>query len=194
MSEAAEAQGSSEKWAWTLGSGLLTLAFAGVAAMLPAIDWAPRGGLVGWLLFLGGAAEFALGMKRRGTTVGAAAIGSGLITAAAGLVFVARPFAEFFPVANIVLAWLLVRGAWMFVAAQRVRSEQAMPWLALSGAVDLMLAVLLIVGLPIAAFVASMFGPTPEMVASFSLVLAVSFLATGLSQVAVAMSHRRQER
>ena len=44
---------------------------------------------------------------------------------------------------------------------------------------DLLLAVLLFAGLSIATLVVSVFGPTPPLVASFSWVLAASFVVTG---------------
>lgn len=52
-------------------------------------------------------------------------------------------------------------------------------------AVDLGLGFLLSVGLPTSILVVILFGPTPELVAKFSMVLAASFLGTGLAQLAL---------
>lgn len=177
-------------WAWTLASGLFTLALAGVAFLLPVIEWVPRGGLVGWLLFLAGIAELAFGWVRGLDAAGKAAVGSGLLTALAGLLFVLNPLAGYFTVTDVVLAWLLIRGAWMLVMALGARSERVAAWLALTGAADLLLGFALMVGVQAAIFVVTVFGPTPEIVAQFALILAASFLVTGISQIAIAVLQR----
>jgi hypothetical protein len=63
-------------------------------------------------------------------------------------------------------------------------------WTALSAAMDLLLAALLIAGLSIAALVVSVFGPTPPLIASFSWILAASFVLNGLMLLEVASSER----
>lgn len=185
-------QPTSGQWPWTLVSGILTTLLAIIAFLMPAVDWMPRGGLVGWLLFLAGVFEFALGWKRGLDTVGQAAIGSGLITAVAGLLFVANPLAGYFPVANVVMAWLLVRGAWVLVMALRLGGSRAKPWLAFGGITDMLLGFVLLAGVPVAAVVVGMFGPTREVVAKFALILAASFAATGIAQIGLALTQRRK--
>lgn len=183
------------KWAWTLVSGLFTMALAVVAVFLPVIDWAPRGGVVGWLLFLAGIAELTFGWKRGLDMAGKAAVGAGLVTAAAGVLFIARPTAAYFPVVNLVMTWLLIRGAWLLAMGFSSRAEHRVgAWLALSGAADVLLGLSLVAGLPIATAVNALFGPTREIVAQFALILAVSFLVTGISQVAIAVLQRARSR
>lgn len=179
-------------WPWTLASGLFTILLAAAALLLPLVESAPRGGLVGWLLFLAGISEFIFGWKRGRDSIGQAAIGSGLVTALAGLVFVANPLSGYFPVANVVVAWLLVRGLWVLVMARRARGYRLGPWLALSGGADVLLGLLLILGLQVSALVVTFFGPTPEVVAKFALILAASLFVTGISQVAIALAQRRR--
>lgn len=187
----AEALTRARDWRWTMLSGLVTLLLAIVAFFLPDIDWTPRGAVVGWILLLAGLFELAFGWKRRADAVGDAAVGSGLITAAAGLLFVVRLFAGYFPVANIVMVWLVVRGAWVLAMALRARSSRLSPWLGLTGAVDVLLGFALLSGLHIAVLVYILFGPTREIVAQFAWILAASFLVTGISQVGIALSDRR---
>lgn len=116
------AQPPSRNWRWTLASGFLTILLAAAALLLPLVEWAPKGGVVGWLLFLAGISEFAFGWKRGPDAVGKAAMGSGLVTGLAGLLFVANPLSGYFPVANVVVAWLLLRGSWVLVMALRTRA------------------------------------------------------------------------
>jgi len=181
---------AADEWRWTLASGLIAMLLAAAAILLPIAEWIPKGALVGWLLMIAGVAELALGRQRGPGKVRATLTASGLITAVAGLVFVVNPFAGFFPVANVVIAWLVVRGAWVLLSALRIPRRRVGRWFVLSGITDLLLGLLLILGLPVAIFIASLFGPTMEIVASFALVLAVSFLVTGLAQVAAALTER----
>ena len=126
------------------------------------------------------------GMDRLGVT----ALVSGLLTAGAELIFVANPFAGYFPVTNVVMIWLIVRGAWVLVMGWTLPSRRKSAWIASSGAVDILLALFLAAGLPVSMLVVILFGPTPELVARFSLILAASFLATGIAQVAVGLQRR----
>ena len=180
------------EWRWTLTSGCVTLPLAIIAFFLPDIEWAPSGGIVGWLLLLAGLFELAFGWKRGLDAVGDAAVGSGLVTALAGLLFVANPMAGYFPVANVVMLWLFVRGAWVLAMSLRARSQTLSPWLALTGAVDVLLGSALLADLPIAVLVHILFGPTRDIVARFSLFLAASFLVTAISQIAIALAERRR--
>lgn len=179
------------EWRWTLASGILSVLLGTIAALLPVIDWAPRAGIVGWLLVLAGLGELAFGITRGTDRIGRIYIVSGLITAAAGLLLVLNPLASYMPVANLVALWLFLRGGWVFLMALRNGRHKSSEWLALSGAVDILLAVALVAGLAIAGLVVALFGPTPEIVAKFSLILAVSFLVTGISQIAIAGIQRR---
>lgn len=180
-------------WRWTLGSGVLTILLALVAFWLPEIHWLPRGGLVGWLLLIAGVSELALGSKRGSDSIARAGLWSGAITSAAGLLFVLRPSSAYFPVANVVLLWLLVRGVSVLAIAAWMGRRRVSMWLGASGLVDLLLAAIMIAGLPLTGLVVAMFGPTPEIVARFALFLAASFAVTGLSQVAIALIQRERD-
>ena len=176
----------------SVATGLFTLLLAAASLLLPVFETAPRSGAVGWLLLLAGGAELVFGSLRASKGVRRATMIAGLLTALAGLVFVFRPFADFFPVANVVMAWLLLRGVFLLVMAFRQEESRLGAWLALSGAADFLLGALLVVGLPIAALVVGLFGPTPELIASFSLILAVSFLVSGIAQIGLALAERRR--
>jgi uncharacterized membrane protein HdeD (DUF308 family) len=173
-------------------AGCVTLLLAAVAFFLPEIDWAPTGGIVGWLLLVAGAAEFAFGTRRGADYLGTAAMTSGALTAAAGLIFITNPFAGYFPVANVVTVWLLVRGAMVLAIALGAFQSRIGRWLALSGGADLLLGGALLAGLSTSLLVVSLFGATREIVARFSLILAASFLITGLAQIAIALLKQRQ--
>jgi hypothetical protein len=65
-------------------------------------------------------------------------------------------------------------------------------WTGLSAGMDFLLAVLLLTGLSIATLVVSVFGPTPELVASFAWVLAASFVVNGLLLLEIASCESSQ--
>ena len=179
------------RWRWTLASGLLTLLLAVCAIFLPDIEWAPRGSLVGWLLLAAGIAELVFATGRRDDPVGQASLGSGVLTAAAGALFIASPTAGYFQVTTVVTAWLVIRGAWMLAMSIRIRPSVARTWLAASGVTDILLGLVLVAGLPVSALVVSLFGPTREIVARFALLLAASFAVTGISQIVIALARRQ---
>jgi hypothetical protein len=95
------------------------------------------------------------------------------------------PTPAFFPVLNMVILWLVVRAAALAFAASRCRPP-LQGWFMLTAATDFLLAVMLLAGLPIALIVAGLFGPTSEIIATFSWILAVSFVATGAFLIAAA--------
>ena len=170
----------------TIGSliaGSITILLALVAFFLPDIDFMPRGGAVGWLLVVAGLAEIALAVVRQFDRAGVAALVSGLITGAAGLIFVFNPLASFIPVTNVVMVWLFVRGVAVLLIG--IGSPRPARWIAGSGAVDILLGLTLAAGLPVATLVYMLFGPTPALVAKFSLLLAISFLCTGIAQLLI---------
>jgi len=174
-----------------LAAGCFTVALAVVALFLPDLNFAPRGGLVGWLLLLAGILDIVFGAARGSGRPAVTAIVAGLLTAVAGLIFVARPFASYFSVANVVTLWLALRGLWVLGSSWSGEARGLRSWVAFSGLVDLMLALLLISGVHVSLLVVTLFGPTPEVVARFSLILMASFLATGMSQLAAALDDRR---
>jgi hypothetical protein len=81
--------------------------------------------------------------------------------------------------------WLLVRSIILAIGSRETRGS-VRSWTALSAGMDFLLALLLIAGLSISTIVISLFGPTPELVASFAWVLAASFVVNGLLLLEVA--------
>jgi hypothetical protein len=84
-----------------------------------------------------------------------------------------------------IIGWLIVRSLILGYSSTHCRGSMRM-WTALSAGMDLLLAVLLIAGLSIAALVVSVFGPTPQLIASFAWVLAASFVVNGMMLLEVA--------
>ena len=152
------------------------------AALLPA-GKSISSDMVGALLIAAGLIELIAGSLRR--TTRRYAMAAGAVTALAGLLFVVNPETHFFPTVVPIIGWLLVRSL-ILLAASRECDGSVRTWTALSAGMDFLLAVLLVAGLSISTIVVSLFGPTPELVASFAWVLAASFVVNGLMLLEVA--------
>jgi uncharacterized membrane protein HdeD (DUF308 family) len=163
-------------------AGIAIILLAGGAALLP-IDKGISSDTLGALLIAGGFVEVVAGSLRQ--QVRSLAMAAGIITALAGLLFVINPETHFFPTVWPIVAWLVLRclivGYSSTLAHGSVRR-----WTAYSAGMDLLLGALLIAGLTTSALVVSLFGPTPQMIASFAWVLAASFIVNGLMLLEVA--------
>ena len=138
---------------------------------------------MGWLLLAAGAIELAAALARRIHRPTASIAGAA--TVLAGLRLILDPRAGFFPVLNLVILWLVVRAAALAFAAMRCRGS-LQSWFLVAAATDFLLAVLLLSGMPIALVVWGLFGRTSEIIGTFAWVLAISFVATGATLIAVA--------
>jgi uncharacterized membrane protein len=163
---------------------------AGIAIILLSIGAAflPAGkrissDMIGALLIAAGLIELTAGALRR--AVRPFAMAAGGITAAAGFLFVLDHETHFFPRVVPIIAWLFIRSLILLVGS-RESAGSVRTWTALSAGMDFLLAVLLAAGLSISTIIVSLFGPTPELVASFAWVLAASFVVNGLLLLEVA--------
>jgi len=163
---------------------------AGVAIILLSIGAAllPAGksissDMIGALLIAAGLIELIAGALRR--AVRPFAMAAGVVTALAGLLFVIDPETHFFPRVVPIIGWLLLRSL-ILIAGSHESSGSVRMWTALSAGMDFLLALLLAAGLSISTIIISLFGPTPELVASFAWVLAASFVVSGVLLLEVA--------
>lgn len=163
------------------GAAVLLLALG--SALLPmAPHLAPRL-VIGVLLAAAGAIELAAVFARHGRQVAAAI--AALATFLAGLRLLVDPDINFLTILNFVILWLVVRCVALLVSSRRSHGALC-KWIYIDAAVDFVLAVLLLAGLPIAVLVYGLFGTTDEIVATFAWVFAASFVAAGLLLIAAA--------
>ncbi|MBA3834910.1 MAG: hypothetical protein M3448_01445 [Pseudomonadota bacterium] len=157
--------------------GALIMLLAAAAALLPLAQHIPGRTVVGLMLVGAGSIELAAVLIGHGhrTWAGIAA-GASLL---AGLRLAVDPGANFFTVLNLVILWLVVRSAALFFSA-RLTAPAERAWVYFAAAVDLLLAVLLLGGLPVAVLIYGLFGQTSEIVATFAWIFALSFVAAGL--------------
>ena len=167
-------------------AGIAIIALAAGAALLPA-GKTISADMVGGLLITAGLIETTAGSVRREARPFAMA--AGIVTALAGLLFIVDPETHFFPRVVPIIGWLLLRSLILLGALTETRGS-VRRWTAISAGLDFLLAVLLITGLSISTIVISLFGPTQELVAAFSWILAASFVVNGLMLLEVASCER----
>ncbi len=163
-------------------AGIAIILLGAGAALLPA-EKGISSDVLGALLVAAGLVEVVAGSLRR--QVRELAMTAGAITVVAGLLFVINPETKFFPTVFPVVAWLILR-ALILGFASRYAAGNVRNWMGISAGLDLLLAALLIAGLSIAALVVSLFGPTPQLIASFAWILAASFVVNGIMLLEVA--------
>ena len=168
-------------------AGVVIIALGAGAFLIPAAKGMDGSRVIGILLILAGLVEAGAGLLRRESRP--FAVGSGLATALAGVVFMLRPTGHLFPNVVLVIAWLFVRSI-LIGLGTRFAGGSVRTWMGLSAGMDLVLALVLTTGLSIATIVVSLFGPTAPLIASFAWVLTASFVVNGLMLLEVASCER----
>ncbi|HWH16757.1 MAG TPA: DUF308 domain-containing protein [Allosphingosinicella sp.] len=186
----AESEGSWDFFP-AMAAGVIICALAAVALFLPLIQNSPHGELLGWLLIVVGIAEAGSGWKRSKRRTGRIAFAAGAIALVIGFLFLLNPSLHIVPAAYLIMLWLLLRGA-LLLAVSFPWKDPEHAWLAVSGFADIGLFLVLLAGLPVTALTISLFGPTPEVLAHFSLIVAASFFVAGLSLVVISLFERRE--
>jgi uncharacterized membrane protein HdeD (DUF308 family) len=168
--------------------GWFILALAGAALLLPEVAASSGALVVGELLLLAGLLEVVAAAGRRKARMSATL--AGVATLVAGAMFLARDETRFLPNLTVVTFWLLLRVGALVIATLETKGSAVRRWIGIAAATDLALAAILIVGLPLASIVVALFGTTSDLIASFSWVLAASFLATGAMLLQIAVCER----
>lgn len=175
-------------WSDAARARALRVAGVGIVLLGAAAAFLPAGktissDMLGGLLIAAGLIETVGGSLRHGTRL--FVMVAGIVTALAGLLFVMNPETHLFPRVWPIIGWLLLRSVILGAATAETHGSVRL-WTAFSAAMDFLLAMLLITGLSISTIVVSVFGPTPELIASFAWVLAASFAVNGLMLLQVA--------
>jgi len=167
-------------------AGLAIIGLGIAAALLPA-GKTISSDLIGALMIAAGLIETVAGSLRRDVRVYSMAAGG--VTTVAGLLFLLNPETHFFPIVTPIIGWLVLRSLILAYASTHLKGS-VRTWMGLSAGMDFLLAVLLIAGLSIATIIVSIFGPTPQLIASFAWILAASFAVNGLLLLEVASCER----
>jgi uncharacterized membrane protein HdeD (DUF308 family) len=163
------------------GGGIIILGIG--AALSPLLDHAPAAAVLGSLLIAAGLVELIAGLVRHETR--ALAASAGVVTIFAGALLVFNRNNGLLPNATIVSAWLLTRSV-ILLLTSRLAHGSVRRLLGFSAATDFVLGAALLAGLSVSTLVVTIFGPSPQLLASYGWVLALSFVATGTLLLEVA--------
>ncbi len=158
-------------------AGALIMLISGAAALLPRGGTIPRAAVIGWMMVTAGVVEVVAGVLRsRNRSV---AMLPGGLTLVAGVLLVLQPLYPFVHSVRLVIGWLAARGLVLAASIPLTRGT-VRAWTMVAAAMDLTLGTVLFVGLSASTMTLTFFGITPEVVGSFSWVVALSFVATGM--------------
>jgi uncharacterized membrane protein HdeD (DUF308 family) len=167
--------------------GIILLGAA--AALSPALEHVSATTVLGLLLVAAGLLETIAGKLRHETR--GLAMFAGLATVTAGTLMILNRENGVFSNATIVTAWLIARSV-ILLFTSRLAHGSVRKFLGISAVTDLVLGVGLLVGLSVATLAVTIFGPSPELLASYGFVLALSFAATATLLLEVASCERAQ--
>jgi uncharacterized membrane protein HdeD (DUF308 family) len=165
--------------------GIILLGAA--AALSPALEHVSATTVLGLLLVAAGLLETITGKLRHETR--GLAMFAGLATMTAGTLLILNRESGIFSNATIVTSWLFASSVIMLFTS-RLAHGSVRTFLGISAATDLALGLGLLVGLSVATLTVTIFGPSPELLASYGFVLALSFAATGTLLLEVASCER----
>lgn len=175
---------------WIAQAGWFILLLSAGSALLPLYGKTHGSAIIATLLVLAGVTEIFAGSLRHETR--RLAMLAGAITTLAGILFATGSATHFLSTLSIVAGWLFLRSIVLILAA-RLEHGSVRSWTALSAATDFVLALVVAVGFSIATLIVTLFGATPQMIASFAWILALSFIATAMLLLEVASCARAAE-
>lgn len=146
-----DARASATSWVWIMASGVLMLIGGIFSLGAPAATIAAMAVVIGWILLFVGVGGVILSVRHHGGKPGAHDLLYGILYALLGLLILFDPFAG---AASLTLAfaiWLFFRGALGFAQARRTTPSPGRGVLLLVGAVDWLLALILVLNFPLAA-------------------------------------------
>ena len=171
-------------------AGWFILLLSAGSALLPLYGKVHSSLIIGTLLVLAGLTEIFAGTLRQETR--RLMMLAGGLTTLAGVLFATDNSTHFLSALSIIAGWLFLHSVVLILAA-RLERGSVRNWTGIAAATDLVLALILTVGLSIAALVVSLFGATAPMIASFAWILAASFVATAMLLLEVAACARESE-
>lgn len=188
MTDAAQAGFSTEAKSQThalliAGAGILIILISAAAALLP-LSGLDRSAVLGTMMVTGGLMEMLAGGLRSSNR--SVAVLPGFLTIVAGGVLAIHPLHKFVFSVWVIISWLGARSV-ILGATSIVTSGSVRTWTLVAAGTDLTLGAILLLGFSASTLTLTLFGVTPEIVRSFASIVAVSFVATGMLLMEVAV-------
>ncbi|HEY2463844.1 MAG TPA: HdeD family acid-resistance protein [Steroidobacteraceae bacterium] len=167
-------------WKFFLIEGIVLVVLGVIAICVPPLATVTAEILVGWLILLSGVLGLVMTFQTRGSPGFGWSLLSAVVGIAAGIVLLVWPLSGVFTLTVMLTAFLTVEGVVSMMYALAHRRERSSRWqmMLLSGIVDLILAGLILAGLPGTAAWA------------IGLIVGVNLLFGGVALVAMALQAR----
>jgi len=137
-------------WKWFLAEGVVLVILGLLAVMTPFIAGVAATLFIGWLFLFAGVSGLIFTYKERTAPGFWWALLSSAIAVLAGLSLISNPLVGLFSLTFVLIAYFLIDGVLtiMLGLGYRGHAPQRWQWVVFSGVIDLILAALLISGLP----------------------------------------------
>ena len=148
--EAAVTNALRAHWKFFLVEGIVLLILGALAVCVPPLATVAVEVLIGWLILMSGVLGLVMTFQTRGSPGFGWSLLSAVVGTAAGIVLLAWPLSGVFSLTVMLTIFLALEGIASIMYALAHRSERTARWemMLVSGLVDLILAVLIVAGLP----------------------------------------------
>ncbi len=170
-----------EHWRWFLIEGLILLVLGAAAIAVPELAGVAATIWFGWILIIGGVVGLITTLRARGVPGFAWALLSAVLALAAGALLLWNPMRGLVTLTYVLIFFFVVDGVFMIVLALAHRRELTgrWQWLAFNGALDLILAAIIVAGFP------------GSFAWALGLLLGIDLLFGGATLIAMALEARK---
>jgi len=170
-----------EHWKWFLIEGIVLLVLGAAAIAIPPLAGITATIWLGWLLVIGGAVGLYATIRAPGVPGYFWALLSAILALVAGGLLLWNPMRGLATLTYVLIAFFILDGIVMIMLALQHRRELVgrWQWIAFNGVVDLILAGVIIAGLP------------GSLVWALGLLLGIDLLFGGAALIAMAMEARK---
>ncbi len=168
-------------WRWFLIEGLVLLVLGAAAIAIPALAGLAATIWLGWLLIIGGVVGLVSTIRAQGVPGYFWALLSAILALVAGGLLIWNPMRGLVTLTYVLIAFFILDGILMIVLALQHKRELVgrWEWIAVNGVIDLILAGVIIAGLP------------GSLAWALGLLLGIDLLFGGAALIAMALEARK---
>ena len=171
-----------DHWRWYLIEGIVLLVLGAAAIAVPPLAGLAVAIVVGWLFLIGGIVGLVATFAARGAPGFGWALLSAIVALAAGVILLVNPVAGLVTLTYVLIAFFVIDGILNVIMAIEHRREMSgrWEWLLIGGIMDLVIAAIIIAGLP------------GTIAWALGLLVGIDLLFGGATLIAIALAARRE--
>ncbi|MGO9135561.1 MAG: HdeD family acid-resistance protein [Methylovirgula sp.] len=179
--ETALAKTMHEHWRVFLAEGILLVLLGFAAIVVPLVAGLAATVFLGWLFLMAGILGLVATFRARGAPGFGWALASAIAAVIAGAILLWNPFQGLITLTYVLIAYFVADGVLMILLAVTHRSELTgkWEWMAANGVIDIILALIIVSGLP------------NSLAWALGLLVGIDMVFGGASLIAMAMAARR---